>query len=113
MRNKEHDLQVACVSWFRMAYPRITIFAIPNGGQRNVIIAAKLKLEGVLAGVPDIFVAQPNERYAGLFIEMKVRPNGPSESQVSVMRSLERAGYLTQVCYSFEEFRVIIEEYMT
>ena len=48
------------------------MFAIPNGGFRDKITAAKLKAEGVKKGVPDIFLPVTiAPAYAGLFIELK------------------------------------------
>jgi len=44
-------------------YNRIPIFAIPNGGKRNRIEAAKLKRQGVKPGVPDIFLPAPRDGY--------------------------------------------------
>lgn len=43
--DREHDLQVACVEWFRYQYPRLTmrLFAVPNGGYRDRKTACKLK----------------------------------------------------------------------
>ena len=58
----EHDLQVSCVNEFRLRNPRLRdlMIAIPNGGQRKNGIAGKLKAEGVVAGVPDLFFAYPS-----------------------------------------------------
>ena len=53
------------------------MFAIPNGGYRNPREAANLKRQGVKAGVSDIFLPLPTDKYHGLFIEMKVHPNKP------------------------------------
>ena len=81
MKHIEDNLQKACVTWFRLQYPDIVIFAIPNGGKRNVIEASKLKATGVLPGVADLFVMHSNIvfyentegyiMYHGLFIELK------------------------------------------
>lgn len=133
MQNKEHKLQVECVKWFRYAYPqyRDLLFAIPNGGLRNKKVAKKLKAEGVVPGVPDLFLAVsksyripislgrfidvPNNddtNYHGLFIEMKVNPNKLTENQKRVIPKLESQNYACEVCYSFDEFKEIIESYL-
>ena len=62
----EHAEQVTFVQWFRRQHPSVRIFAIPNGGQRNVVVAGKMKAEGVSRGVPDLYVPA-----WGLWIEMK------------------------------------------
>jgi hypothetical protein len=75
------------------------IFAIPNGGARNKATGGILKAEGVLAGVPDLFV--PAWR---LFIEMKRRKNGRvSDEQKHVMEKLKEAGYSCIVCHGAED----------
>ena len=58
MKDLEHRLQCACVRWFAYQHPELkgTLFAVPNGGQRNALVAAKLKDEGVTAGVADLLV---------------------------------------------------------
>jgi len=88
----EHTEQVLFVQWARrMGFP---IFAIPNGGQRHRVVAAKLKLEGVRAGVPDLFLPIPVGEYHGLFIEMKRQTgSGLSSEQKTWKRTLEANGY--------------------
>ena len=70
----EHEEQRELVRWFRQTWPGVRIFAIPNGGQRSMATAARLKAEGVSSGVPDLFVPA-----WGLWVEMK-RSKGGSVS---------------------------------
>ncbi len=72
-RHIEDDHQAAFFSWLHSQYPEIykVTFAIPNGGKRNPVEAARLKKQGVKAGVSDIFVAYPENPYHGLWIELK------------------------------------------
>lgn len=110
----EHQEQVLLIKWFDLQYRgRIVLFAIPNGGQRNLLVAKKMKAEGVRAGVPDLFLAVPNKDYAGLFIEMKKEKGGVvSEYQKIMLSRLEQAGYKCSVCKGFEEAKAEIEEYL-
>lgn len=57
------------------------LYAVPNGGKRDRIEAAHLKLQGVKAGVPDLCLAVPKGKYHGLYIELKVGRNKTSEHQ--------------------------------
>jgi len=52
----EHVEQRQFVSWFRQTYRPVRIFAIPNGEARSRTTGARLKAEGVSAGVPDLFI---------------------------------------------------------
>ena len=58
MKAPEHVEQVVLFEWARLQaakYPMLkTMFAIPNGGKRGSATAAKLKAEGVKAGVCDV-----------------------------------------------------------
>lgn len=112
MRELEHNLQVSCVRWFRLKHRGCLIYAVPNGGQRNKIVAAKLKSEGVTSGVPDLHIPIANRFYHGLYIEMKVKPNTPTESQIEMMNQLRLNGYKCEVCYSLDEFMRVVNEYM-
>lgn len=112
MRDREHQLQVSCVNWFRLQHRGQLIYAIPNGGQRNKIVAAKLKAEGVTAGIPDINIPVANRFYHGSYIELKVKPNTPTISQKEMMNELHANGYKCAVCCSIEEFTEVVNEYM-
>lgn len=89
------------------------IFAIPNGGLRNKSTAAKLKLEGVKKGVPDLFLAVPNKYFHGLFIEMKRIKGGVLSKEQKIWKELLTAeGYCWSVAKGFQEGKAIIEEYL-
>jgi hypothetical protein len=84
----EHQEQIGFLSWFRKTFPRVLIFAIPNGGKRNIGVARKLKDEGVVAGVPDLFIPQWN-----LWVEMKTIKGRLSSEQREVIERLEHANH--------------------
>ena len=91
----EHDEQAGFVQWFRSKWPRVLIFAIPNGGKRNISTAKKLKLEGVVPGVPDLFIPA-----WGIWIEMKRQKGGRTSSDQDDMISyLESIGHRVIVGY--------------
>jgi hypothetical protein len=113
----EHANQVALFCWAAMPetralYPGIELmFAIPNGGERNIKVAAQLKAEGVKAGVLDIFLPFPIAEWHGLFIEMKVEPNKPTIAQCAFATSVFNLGFRVELCYSWEQARDKIVEY--
>jgi len=88
------------------------MFAVPNGGLRNKLVAKKLKAEGVKAGVPDIFLAVPRDPYHGLFIEMKFGKNKATDNQIKWLNGLQFEGYETAICYSWGEAKDIICKYL-
>jgi hypothetical protein len=88
------------------------MFAIANGSLRNIITGARLKAEGVKAGVPDIFLPVMTARAPGLFLELK-RPGGiVAKEQIWWLRELEKQGYRTEVCYGWQEAVKVIEDYL-
>ena len=108
---QESQLQQMCVRYFRYVYPQYVIYATPNGGSRNPVEAKRLKAEGVLAGVADLTVLLPNGRI--IYIEMKVKGNRQTDNQKAFQQKAEALGYKYYVCYSFDEFKAIIEEELT
>lgn len=114
--NLEHNEQATLfqmISYQVNKYPELELmFAIPNGGARHIAVARKLKAEGVKAGVPDIFLPVARNGYHGLFIEMKVGKNKPTDHQRDYLDKLEDEGYLTDVCYSSEEAYNLIMTYL-
>ena len=113
MKHLESKLQTACVTWFRLQYPNYLLFAIPNGGARNLITGVIMKREGVLPGVPDLFLAYANFSHYGLFIEMKSDKGKLSESQKNIIDKLKLVGYHVEVCNSIKSFKNAIENYLT
>jgi len=116
MFNREHREQVAVIDWARLMSPRhpalIWLHAIPNGGKRHPKIARELKAEGVKAGISDLFLPCPKGRYSGLYIEMKIRPNKPSEKQIEFMKYASGVGYACSVCYSSLEAIDHLKKYL-
>lgn len=113
MNNRESKLQQACVRWFRLQYPKLVLFAIPNGGYRNAVTGAILKAEGVLAGVSDLILLYPSGGYHGLCIEMKTEKGRQQESQKEFQHRVEAVGYKYAICRSFDNFAEVIREYLS
>jgi hypothetical protein len=100
----EHFEQRELVQWFRQTYRGVRIFAIPNGGARSPTTAARLKVEGVSSGVPDLFV--PAWR---LWVEMKRTRGGVlSAEQKDWIAYLQSEGYACIVGKGAEDARTQI-----
>lgn len=97
----EHSEQVAFVRWFRIEYPGVRIFAIPNGSYRHKTTAERLKAEGVMSGVPDLYVPAWH-----LWIEMKRQKGGRLSAEQKDWRDylLER-GDSWMMCHGAEDAR--------
>lgn len=104
----EHMEQAALVMWFRRAYPNTLIFAVPNGGLRSKSQAMKLKVEGVVPGIPDLFVPAWK-----LWIEMKKAKGGKiSPEQAEMIIYLQSVGYRVIVGIGAEDARRKISQFI-
>ena len=114
-KDEEHRIQCACVRWFRLQYPQLNgrLFAVPNGGRRDAITAAKLKAEGVIAGVSDLILLKSNHDYGALLIEMKTLKGRQRDSQKQ-WQNLVCADreYKYVVCHSFDDFKREVDDYL-
>ena len=113
----EAEEQAALFRWAQYSkgkYPQLELmFAIPNGGSRNLIEARHLKEQGVKAGVPDICLPVPNLKYTALYIELKRKKGGRvSEEQRGWIAALNRVGCRAVVCKGFDEARDEILNYL-
>lgn len=98
----ESGHQRAVFAWAALNFPKYPelrlMFAIPNGGERNKIVAANLKAEGVRAHVPDIFLPVPRGKWCGLFLEMKKQGGRVDPGQKEFIKALQMQGYGACVC---------------
>ena len=94
-------------------YPELELlYHVPNGGSRNPIEAARLKAQGVKAGVPDLCLPVPRGGFHGLYIELKAGTNKPTEKQTEWLAALDKQGYATFVCYGWQQAKEVIEKYL-
>jgi len=89
------------------------LFAIPNGEYRNKATAARLKLEGVSPGVPDLCLPVARNGYHGFYIELKRQKGGRlSDSQKGWIQGLTQQGYKAMVCKGWEEAAAALTAYL-
>lgn len=106
----ERDQQIILCAW--LDKNDILYYAIPNGARRNKIEAYNLKRSGLKPGVPDICIPIGNKDYHALYIEMKVENNKPTDAQNYWIRRLNNKGNLAKVCYSAEEAKRVVRDYL-
>lgn len=73
---------------------------------------ARLKRKGVKSGVPDVMIYTPNRVYSGLAIELKTGKNTTTDNQKKWLDDLSMCDWKTAVCYSFDDAKAKIDEYM-
>jgi hypothetical protein len=103
--NKEDLLQQKIVVWYRnnfQIHGKGLIFAIPNGGSRNMIEAKKLKTTGLMAGVSDLIVLQGNKTY---FIELKTDIGRQSDEQKKFEERVTNLGFEYKIFRNEKDFQ--------
>lgn len=100
----EHDEQVQFFGWAaRQRIPGLGLMhAVPNGGQRHPAVAAKLKAEGVKAGVLDILWPVPRGGFCGLAIEFKAEDGNLTKDQRERIKALQLEGWLCVVVWEWQ-----------
>jgi len=111
MNHLEDDNQAALFKWSNYFKQLDLMHSIPNGGFRNAREGARLKRQGAKAGVWDIFLPMAMKGYHGLYIEMKHGKNKLTEKQNIFGSGVKKNGYLTAVCYSWEDAKRVITDY--
>ena len=109
--------QQALFEWSKLSqgkYPELKLLhAVGNGNAKTSIAqGARMKREGVLAGVSDIFLPVSRDGHHGLYIELKVKGNTTSYSQKWWIEETTKQGYCAKVCYGWIEAKEVIEKYL-
>lgn len=112
VKTYESQEQAAYFQWAAYIPELKWAYAIPNGGRRVKSEAAHLKKQGVKAGVSDIFIPCPRGDKHGLYIEMKVKGNKPTDKQKEFLKDMKEAGYEAAVCYGAREAIEVTKKYL-
>ena len=109
----EHQLQATCFSYFKDKYPELIFWSSLSGiklsGSGKYGVIAKERMSGFYKGIPDSFIALPNG--TSLHIEFKVGNNKQQQAQIDMQSRLEALGHTYRLCYTFKQFKEIIEEH--
>ena len=114
MKQNESKMQAGCVKWFRYEYPhlKMLLFSTPNAAQRSFALAAKMKAEGMVSGVADLFLSVPRGEYHGLYLEAKYGKNDLTATQQEFKQAVQKHGYKHSTFWSFDEFTNVINSYL-
>ncbi len=83
--------------------------AIPNGGERNIAVASRMKASGARSGVWDVCLPFPRGGHPFAYIEFKVpavrghKNGGCSDEQVKFGNAMAAHGAFLRVVYGWEE----------
>jgi hypothetical protein len=97
----ENQLQASIVTALRVRYRDAIVAALPNGGLRGKIEAARMKKTGTLAGMPDLVVILPGGITA--WLEVKTATGRLSEAQTEIHYRLAGLGHAVELVRSIED----------
>ena len=108
IKREEAREQARLVAGLRACWSKIfeddarpIVFHTPNGGSRDAREASNLKVQGVLAGVPDLCIVLPQG--CVIWVEMKARDGRVSHAQVELHNDFRELGHTVLVAFSAEE----------
>lgn len=110
MKHEEDRLQIQVMDYLRLQYPKVLAFHVPNGGNRSAREGARFKKMGVLPGVADIIIFH---NFEVTFIELKIKPNKQAPSQKEFENKVKEQGWGYIICYTFDEAKKAIDNYLT
>lgn len=119
MKHLEAAQQQQVIEWSKWAYkakptqyPNLDLLHCSlNGVKLSQSQSRIAKGQGMLSGVPDLFLPVPRQNYHGLYIEMKSQKGRVTENQEWFLSKTEGLGYKTAVCYSANEAIKTIQDY--
>lgn len=108
---KEISLHMSVAAFLRRAWPaELPFFHVPNGEQRDLRTAGKLKAMGVRAGVPDFALHLPRGQIA--YIELKVAAGKLSDAQREFREACLAHGHGYATCRSVDEVDTTITRWL-
>jgi len=110
MKYKEDNLQQAVARY--LDYQNIMWCHVANERKTTKQAGARLKKKGVKSGVPDCLIFNHSKSFTGLALELKIKPNKPTENQKKWLLELAVIGWEVNVAYSFDEAKEIIDKYL-
>lgn len=113
----ESEEQQALFQWSNVMSAKIPelnlLVHIPNGGLRNVVVAARLRAEGTRKGFPDMILPVARGQYHSLAIELKrIKGGRVAPEQQKWLDDLSGQGWRAVVCRGFDEAKQEILNYL-
>jgi hypothetical protein len=115
-QDKEQKLQFECARWLKKyLYERglPQLFYHPqNEGMHKPQYRAKMKSQGVLAGVSDVVLPIRNEDFSGVYCELKRAGGTVSPEQKAFLDGVAAQGYLAVLINDLDTFKEVFVAYL-
>jgi len=109
-RAGEHRLQAMVLAYLAVsASPDVYVFAIPNAAKRTPMLAARMKAEGLRAGVADLCVMLPGGKAA--WLELKDGAGKQSAAQKNFEEICDRLGHDYAVARNLNDAIIFLKDW--
>tara|TARA_R100000084_G_C4576424_1_gene111701 strand:- start:220 stop:603 length:384 start_codon:yes stop_codon:yes gene_type:complete len=108
----EELLQFNVVKYLKLQYPHAIYCASLGGLRTSMRQAKKAKATGYVKGFPDLVIYEPNNRYYGLFLEIKQKGKYPTKYQKDWINKLNKRGYYACCVKGIDDIVDTIDRYM-
>ena len=108
----EADLQKSCADYLFIQYPHVLFDHPALEGRRSFAMMSWLKRLGTKPGMPDLMIYAQRKGFCGLAIELKVPGGKSTELQIQRLADLRNAKWYTDVIYSFDDFKRLVDDYL-
>lgn len=125
LRMLEHELYKVIAGYMQMQYPDVIYrFDLASDLKLTPGQARRHKSLHPHRGYPDLFIAEPEGKYHGLYIEIKREGESPFkkdgtlkkdqhlEEQQEMLERLDFRGYKATFATGFDEVKTIIDNYL-
>lgn len=111
---KEDRLHHSILEFIKLSYPKAVVAHPPNEGRRTPFERFKAKYLGISSGLPDILIFTPNVHgYNGLALEVKIKPNRMTASQLKWHEQLFKCHWQCACVYDLDIAMEIIDTYFS
>lgn len=102
MIGEEAKNQIIVVNWVKQCTD-LPVIHIAGERKCSPQYGAFLKKMGCIPGVADLFFPRGNEKYKGMWIELKTLKGKPTKIQIQFLDDMAREGYFTAINYGSKE----------
>jgi hypothetical protein len=123
MAKPEQELQISISDYLKLQYPKVVFLSESSGIRVSIGQAKKLQRMRSFDALPDMFIAFPNGKFHGLFIELKTEESSPYlkdgsistkphiQAQLKTLKKLHELGYAAVFGVGFNDTKKKIDNY--
>ena len=122
---KEHDIYILIADYLHYQYPTV-IYRFDLAADMKLTMGQAMKQKRLqrYRGYPDLFIAEPKGKYAGLYLEIKkpgtkilkkdgaIVADAHIREQYGMLEDLRFAGYAAEFGIGFDATKKLIDSYM-